>query len=87
MPPCGKGIYIRLEHLIFIIVYIVQLYKEDWTILHMLGCQAITHPSTKQIIGHLNKYLGCSDLCLKIYLELYVHTMNSRKFSLCLMGL
>ena len=30
-------------------MYMVQLYKEDWTILHMLGCQAIALPSTKQI--------------------------------------
>ena len=27
-------------------MYIVQLYKEDWTILRMLGCQAIALPST-----------------------------------------
>ena len=31
-------------------MYIVQLYKEDWTILHMLGCQAIGLPSAKQIV-------------------------------------
>ena len=30
-------------------MYMVQLYKEDWTILHMLGCWAIALPSTKQI--------------------------------------
>ena len=29
---------------------IVQLYKEDWAILHMLGCQAVSLPSTKQIL-------------------------------------
>ena len=31
----------------------VQLYKEDWTILHMLhmlGCQAIALPSSEQIV-------------------------------------
>ena len=30
-------------------MYMVQLYK-DWTILHMLGCQALALPSTKQIV-------------------------------------
>ena len=49
MPPCGKGIYIEWQHLIFLFMYMVQLYKEDWTILHILGCQAIALPSTKQI--------------------------------------
>ena len=27
-------------------IYIVQPYKEDWVILHMLGCWAIALPST-----------------------------------------
>ena len=31
---------IRWQHLISFIMNIVQLYKEDWAILHMLGCQA-----------------------------------------------
>ena len=31
-------------------MYIVQLYKEDWTILCMLGCWTIALPSTKQIV-------------------------------------
>ena len=31
-------------------MYMVQLFKEDWTILHMLDCQAIPLPSTKQIV-------------------------------------
>ena len=40
-------------------IYIVQLYKEDWAILHMSGCQAIALPSTEQIIvGHV--YLSIS---------------------------
>ena len=52
MPPCGKGIYIRWQHLIFLFKYMVQPYKEDWTILqHMLGCQAIALPSTEQIVN------------------------------------
>ena len=40
---------IRWQHLITFIMYIVQLYKEDWAILHMLGCQAIALLHTKQI--------------------------------------
>ena len=31
-------------------MYMVQLYKEDWTILHMLGCRAVALPSTEQIV-------------------------------------
>ena len=49
-----QEIYIRWQHLIFIIMYKVQLYKEDWTILHMLGCQAIALPSTEQIVVYLS---------------------------------
>ena len=35
---------IRWQHLIFIIMYMVQLYKEDWGILCMLGCWAVALP-------------------------------------------
>ena len=31
-------------------MYMVQLYKEDWTILLMLGCRAVALPSTEQIV-------------------------------------
>ena len=31
-------------------MYIVQLYKEDWTILRMLGCRAVALSSTEQIV-------------------------------------
>ena len=31
-------------------MYIVQLYKEDWVILHMLGCRAVALPSTERIL-------------------------------------
>ena len=34
-------------------MYMVQLYKEDWEILHMLGCQAVALSSTKQIVNRL----------------------------------
>ena len=46
----ARGIYLRWQNLIFLFMYMVQLYKEDWTILHMLGCQAIALPSTEQIV-------------------------------------
>ena len=55
----ARGIYIRWQHLIFVLCTIVQLYKEDWGILHMLGCEAIALPSTEQIVCfhfHLHKY-------------------------------
>ena len=51
-PACAtlwQGNYIRWQHL-SLFMYIVQLYKEDWGILHMLGCWAIALPSTKQIV-------------------------------------
>ena len=41
---------IRWQHLIFLFIYIVQLYKEDWGILRMLGCRAVALPSTEQIV-------------------------------------
>ena len=41
--------YIRWQHL-SLFMYIVQLYKEDWGILHMLGCQAVALPSTEQTV-------------------------------------
>ena len=31
-------------------MYIVQLYEEDWTILHMVGCQAVALPSIELIV-------------------------------------
>ena len=43
VPPCGKGICHKVAapyFIIIIIMYIVQLFKEDWGILHMLGCRA-----------------------------------------------
>ena len=53
----ARGIYIRWQHLIFVLCTIVQLYKEDWGILHMLGCLAIALPSTEQIFKYC-KYKG-----------------------------
>ena len=31
-------------------IYMIQLYKEDWTMLHTLGCRAVALPSTEQIV-------------------------------------
>ena len=39
------------QHLISFIMYIIQLYKEDWAILHMLGCRAVVLPCTEQIVS------------------------------------
>ena len=41
----------------FIIMYIVQLYKEDWTIFRMLGCQTVALPSTEQIVTYLRIFV------------------------------
>ena len=52
-PACAtlwQGNCIRWQHLIFLFMYMVQLYKEDWTTLCMLDCPVIAHPSTKQIV-------------------------------------
>ena len=57
-PACATlwqgGIYIRWQHLILFFIYIVQLYKEDWGILRMLGCWAVALPSTEQIVQLCN---------------------------------
>ena len=58
------GIYIRWQYLIFLFIYIVQLYKEDWEILRMLGCRAVALPSTEQIV--------CSSVQSCNYLYKYV---------------
>ena len=55
-PACAtlwQGNSIRWQHLIFLFIYIVQLYKEDWGILRMLGCRAVALPSTEQIVNVL----------------------------------
>ena len=41
---------IRWQHLISFIMHIVQLYKEAWAILRMLGCRAVGLPITEQIV-------------------------------------
>ena len=57
------GIYIRWQHLIFVLCTVVQLYKEDWGILRMLGCRAVALPSTEQIVLKTN-YVGPAPLAL-----------------------
>ena len=45
---------IRWQYLIsyyYVTMYIVQLYKEEWAILRMLGCRAVALPSTERIVG------------------------------------
>ena len=53
-PACAtlcRGIYIKVVAPYFLLfMYIIQLYKEEWTILHMLGCQAVALPSTEEIV-------------------------------------
>ena len=45
VPPCGRGIYHKVAApYFFIIMHIVQLYKEDWTILRILGCRGRRPP-------------------------------------------
>ena len=52
LPPCGKGNLHKVAAPYFLLfMYMVQLYKEDWGILHKLGCWAIALPSTEQIVG------------------------------------
>ena len=51
VPPCSRGVYHKVAApYFFIIMYIVQLYKEDWTTLRMLGCRAVALPSTERIV-------------------------------------
>ena len=45
----------------FLIYLHIQLYKEDWGILRMLGCRAVALPSTEQIVNMLKMYL-----CLQV---------------------
>ena len=48
-----KGNLHRVAALYFLLfVNMIQLYKEDWTILRMLGCWAVALPSTEQIVLH-----------------------------------
>ena len=66
----ARGIYIRWQHLIFVLCTIVQLYKEDWGILRMLGCRAVALPSTEQIVEYLDLKL------VKLLNELLLHTTD-----------
>ena len=52
MPPVAGEFSIRWQHLISFIIYIVQLHKEDWAMLRMLGCWAVALPSTEQIVDY-----------------------------------
>ena len=40
MPSYGRGVYHKVAASYFVLImYIVQLYKDDWTILQTLGCR------------------------------------------------
>ena len=56
----ARGIYIKWQHLIFVLCTIVQLYKGDWGILCMLGCQAIALQSYSSncLVLILHRQLG-----------------------------
>ena len=51
-----QGNYIRWQHL-SLFMYIVQLYKEDWGILRMLGCRAVDLPITEQRVKNTSFYI------------------------------
>ena len=57
VPTCGREVYHRLSApYFFIIMYIVQLYKEDRTIFHMLGCRSVPLPGTERIVKHFDVF-------------------------------
>ena len=65
-PACAtlwQGNCIRWQHLIFLFIYIVQLYKEDWGTLHMLGCQALA------LQDHVDGGLMSGPVIMIIYIE------------------
>ena len=57
-------------------MYMVQLYKEDWGILHMLGCQAcspeqqfpLSSANTAQTIGKFCRYVHLCNMYVVVYL-------------------
>ena len=55
IPPCGKGIYIRWQHLIFVLCTQFSCIKNDLGILHIFGCWAIDLPSIEQIFKYTGK--------------------------------
>ena len=68
-PACAtlwQGNYIRWQHL-SVFMYIVQLYKEDWRILRMLGCRAVGLHSTEQIVQFLFTRSVCASYCLHLH--------------------
>ena len=59
-PACAtlwQGGFHKVTALYFLLfTYMVQLYQEEWIILHVLGCQAVALPSTEQIVIFLQAY-------------------------------
>ena len=73
MPPCCKGnLHKVAAPYFFVLCTIVQLYKEDWGILHMLGCQAVALPSTKQIVQDLHWLKVKEQITFKIAVFLFL---------------
>ena len=88
-PACAtlwQGNCIRWQHLIFLFMYIVQLHKEDWGILHMLGCVCSAvgpdlHSNNSNCLvltphrqlGNLYLTYTHICLCMVIYLSLYLY--------------
>ena len=64
-------------------MYIVQLYKEDWGILHMLGCRAIALPGTEQIVHTMQisyqMMIGRAVLQIVNSLHLYMNMQYIKK--------
>ena len=60
----ARGIYIRWQHLIFLLfLYVVQLYKEDWTILQMLEGWACSPEQWFQLFSANTTQTQLGNLC------------------------
>ena len=74
VPPCGSGIYITWQHL-FLVIYIVQLYKEDCAILRYVELSAVALPSTEQIVYSFS--FSEINIALNIYKHNFFTTNNN----------
>ena len=73
-PACATllqgGLYKEAAPYFLLFMYMVQLYKEDWTILHTLGCQAVALPSTEQIVKYMQKCDNVPIKCDNMYINI-----------------
>ena len=56
VPSWGRGVKHKVAApylVLFQFMYIVQLYKEDWSVLRMFGCRAVALPYIKQIVSDM----------------------------------